>query len=74
MTNGTARPHHASPRHHFRQIAADEKPGPLRDTLLMERGETTEIAFLADNPGDGLLHCHMLGHAAGGMMTWFRVA
>jgi FtsP/CotA-like multicopper oxidase with cupredoxin domain len=39
----------------------------------MNRGETVEIAFVADNPGDWLLHCHMLEHAAAGMMTWLRV-
>ena len=60
--------------HHFRKIAADGTAGPLRDTLLMNRGETADIAFVADNPGDWLLHCHMLEHSAGGMMTWLRVA
>jgi FtsP/CotA-like multicopper oxidase with cupredoxin domain len=40
----------------------------------MDRGETVQIAFVADNPGDWLLHCHMLEHSAGGMMTWLRVA
>ncbi|MFT5510814.1 MAG: FtsP/CotA-like multicopper oxidase with cupredoxin domain, partial [Hyphomicrobiaceae bacterium] len=28
-----------------------------------------EIAFVADNPGEWLLHCHMLSHAASGMTT-----
>jgi FtsP/CotA-like multicopper oxidase with cupredoxin domain len=60
--------------HHFRQIGVDGRLGPLRDTILMNRGETVEIAFVADNPGDWLLHCHMLEHSAGGMMTWLRVA
>ena len=32
-----------------------------------------EIAFVADNPGKWLIHCHMLGHATSGMMTWFEV-
>lgn len=59
--------------HHFRQIGRDGALGPLRDTLLMDRGETAEIAFVADNPGDWLLHCHMLEHSASGMMTWLRV-
>jgi len=35
--------------------------------------ETTEIAFVADNPGKWLLHCHMLGHAASGMTHWIMV-
>ena len=48
-------------------------PGPLRDTLLMDRDEVAEIAFVADNPGKWLLHCHMLEHSVGGMMTWLRV-
>ena len=60
--------------HHFRVIAADGTTGPLRDTLLMDREETVEIAFVADNPGDWLLHCHMPEHSVAGMKTWFRVA
>ena len=60
--------------HHFRQLLADGKTGPLRDTLLVNRGETAEIAVVADNPGDWLLHCHMVEHSADGMMTWFRVS
>jgi FtsP/CotA-like multicopper oxidase with cupredoxin domain len=59
--------------HHFRKLGADGRLGPLRDTLLMRRGETVEIVFVADNPGDWLLHCHMLEHSAGGMKTWLRV-
>mgnify|MGYP006271169861 FL=1 len=75
ITNDTAWPHAMHLHgHHFRKIAADGTTGPLRDTLLMNRGETADIAFVADNPGDWLLHCHMLEHSAGGMMTWLRVA
>ncbi|CUJ91926.1 Multicopper oxidase mco [Ruegeria denitrificans] len=59
--------------HHFRLILPDGNLGPWRDTVLVERGQTREIALVADNPGDWLLHCHMLGHAASGMMSWFRV-
>ena len=74
ITNDTAWSHAMHLHgHHFRQIAADGTMGPLRDTLLMVRNQTVEIAFVADNPGDWLLHCHMLEHSAGGMMTWLRV-
>ncbi len=59
--------------HHFRQMLPEEQTGPLRDTLLMQPGEISEIAFVADNPGDWLLHCHMVEHAAAGMMTWLKV-
>ena len=75
IANDTAWPHAMHLHgHHFHQITADGQQGPLRDTLLMDRGETAEIAFVADNPGDWLLHCHMLEHSAAGMMTWLRIA
>lgn len=74
MVNDTAWPHAMHLHgHHFRPIGDDGGLGPLRDTVLVNRGETAEIAFVADNPGDWLLHCHMLEHSAGGMMTWLRV-
>ncbi len=60
--------------HHFRALAPEGTAGPLRDTLLVDRGESVEIAFVADNPGDWLLHCHMPEHSISGMTTWFRVA
>ena len=59
--------------HHFRQIHDDGKQGPLRDTILVNRGKSMDIAFVADNPGDWLLHCHMVDHAASGMVTWIQV-
>lgn len=58
---------------HFREIGKDGDLGPFRDTLLMFGGETRTIGFVADNPGDWLFHCHMLSHAASGMMTWMKV-
>jgi len=74
IRNDTAFPHAMHVHgHHFREIGADGARGPWRDTLLVDRGETREIGFVADNPGDWLFHCHMLAHAASGMMTWFRV-
>ncbi|WP_399539081.1 multicopper oxidase family protein, partial [uncultured Paenibacillus sp.] len=41
----------------------------VKDTLNVLPGEEYEIAFLADNPGNWLFHCHDLGHAAAGMVT-----
>jgi len=37
-------------------------------------GTTAEIAFVADNPGDWMFHCHVLDHQASGMMALIRVA
>lgn len=45
-----------------------------RDTVLLAPRETVEIAFVADNPGDWMLHCHVLAHQAGGMAAVLRVA
>lgn len=47
--------------------------GRLRDTVMVLPAETSVISFIASNPGDWVLHCHMLEHANTGMMTWFRV-
>lgn len=74
MRNDTVFPHAMHLHgHHFQEVLADGTLGPLRDTILIDAGETREIAFRADNPGDWLLHCHMLSHQASGMKTWLRV-
>ncbi len=60
----------------FRVIARDDRPSPRRewlDTVLLAPRETAEIAFVADNPGDWMFHCHVLEHQAGGMMACLRV-
>ncbi|MFC0159184.1 MULTISPECIES: multicopper oxidase family protein [Mameliella] len=58
---------------HFRELRAGGALGPMRDTILISGNDTREIAFVADNPGKWLFHCHMLSHAASGMTTWMRV-
>ena len=74
MVNDTAWPHAMHLHgHHFRRLGSDGRLGPLRDTVLIDRSDTAEIAFVADNPGNWLLHCHMLEHAASGMRTWLKV-
>ncbi|MFZ5556099.1 MAG: multicopper oxidase family protein [Pseudomonadota bacterium] len=63
--------------HAFRVVARDGKPTPhqeWRDTVLMNPNESVDIAFVADNPGDWMFHCHVLLHQAGGMMATVRVA
>ena len=45
-----------------------------RDTVLMAPREQVEIGFVADNPGDWMIHCHILEHQAAGMMAVLRVA
>ncbi|HSO07769.1 MAG TPA: multicopper oxidase domain-containing protein, partial [Pelomicrobium sp.] len=63
--------------HAFRVVARDGKPTPhqeWRDTVLMAPRESVDIAFVADNPGDWMFHCHILLHQVGGMMATLRVA
>jgi FtsP/CotA-like multicopper oxidase with cupredoxin domain len=40
----------------------------------MAQQETAEIAFVADNPGDWMIHCHILEHQDTGMSAILRVA
>ena len=78
MINDTAWPHAMHIHgHHFRIKEREgsniDEGRPWKDTFLIGPSQTTKIAFVADNPGKWLLHCHMLEHAAAGMTTWFEV-
>ncbi|MFN3261186.1 MAG: multicopper oxidase family protein [Pikeienuella sp.] len=78
MTNATAFHHPIHLHgHSFRVISRNGTPTPHRewqDTVLMAPRERVEIAFVADNPGDWMFHCHILEHQASGMMGVIRVA
>ncbi|MCB5935930.1 multicopper oxidase family protein [Caldibacillus thermoamylovorans] len=59
---------------HFFQVLSKNgeelKGSPIiKDTLNVKYGETYEVAFVADNPGNWLFHCHDLHHASSGMVT-----
>jgi FtsP/CotA-like multicopper oxidase with cupredoxin domain len=63
--------------HVFRVLSRNGQPTARRewlDTVLMAPGERVEIAFVADNPGDWMFHCHILEHQQAGMMGTVRVA
>ena len=63
--------------HSFRVIAREGQPTrhqEWQDTVLMAPRERVEIAFVADNPGEWMFHCHILEHQAAGMMGVIRVA
>ena len=78
MTNATAFHHPIHLHgHSFRVISRNGMPTAHRewqDTVLMAPRQRVEIAFVADNPGDWMFHCHILEHQAGGMMGVIRVA
>lgn len=60
--------------HHFYEVDENGALGDLRDTTLVNAGESRDVICVFDNPGRWLLHCHMLSHAVGGMRTWVNVA
>jgi FtsP/CotA-like multicopper oxidase with cupredoxin domain len=62
--------------HAFRVVSRNGAPTRYRewqDTVLVAPGERVEIAFVADNPGDWMFHCHVLEHQESGMMGFIRV-
>ena len=51
-------------------------PVPYRqwqDTVLMAPTDTVECAFVADNPGKWMFHCHITDYQMTGLMTVFHV-
>jgi len=57
--------------HHFSVLTHNGQPlrgSPVRlDSLLVEPHESWDVAFVADNPGLWMFHCHVLVHAEFGM-------
>lgn len=50
------------------------QPVHWADTVLLGPKDRAEVAFVADNPGDWMLHCHIIEHQETGMMGYVRVA
>ncbi|QPC94784.1 multicopper oxidase family protein [Mesorhizobium sp. INR15] len=59
----------------FKVLASSTRPVlPLiSDTYLVQPNEKVSLAFVADNPGDWLLHCHIIEHQKSGMTSYVRV-
>jgi len=59
--------------HHAVVLSRDGKPATGSpwwvDSLNVEDGESYEVAFLADNPGIWMDHCHNLRHAREGLVA-----
>lgn len=59
--------------HFFQVLSKNGKPiegSPIvKDTLNLKPGEEYEVAFVANNPGEWMFHCHDLHHASAGMVT-----
>jgi FtsP/CotA-like multicopper oxidase with cupredoxin domain len=76
IKNNSAFPHNIHTHgHSFRLLDGMDdgwKPYWLDSVLTLPK-ETLRIAFVADNPGKWMLHCHMIEHQQSGMATWFEV-
>ena len=63
--------------HSFLVVSRNGTSSPRRewsDTVLVPPKESVDIAFVADNPGDWMLHCHVTDHQMAGLMTVLRIA
>jgi len=50
------------------------RPVHHADTVVVLPNERVKVAFVADNPGNWMIHCHIIEHQETGMMGWFRVS
>ena len=59
----------------FKLLRSDKRalPPVWTDTALIYPDERIEVALVADNPGDWLLHCHVIEHQETGMTGYIRV-
>jgi len=77
LRNDTAWPHPIHLHGHvFKVLSRNRQPlrfQAYQDTVLVNPREEVDVAFVADNPGDWAFHCHILEHAASGMMGYLRV-
>ena len=69
MTNTTTMFHPMHLHGHTFQVVTPTRVGPRKDTVNVLPGQTVEVDFDADNPGQWLTHCHNIYHGESGMMT-----
>lgn len=78
LSNETAFPHPMHLHgHHMKILSIDDvKVSDTRwvDSPLLMPNQKMELAFVADNPGNWLFHCHALEHHAAGLGALVRVS
>lgn len=62
--------------HTFTVLGSNKRKLPQHhaDTVLVGPRERVKVAFVADNPGNWMFHCHILEHQETGMMGYLIVA
>jgi len=76
LHNVTPHPHPVHIHGHFFRVLSSNRRDVVphfADTVLLTPKERLEVALVADNPGDWMLHCHIIEHQETGMMGYVRV-
>ena len=62
--------------HTFTILKSNQRPiKPYHtDTFPLQPEEIVDVAFVANNPGDWMFHCHIIEHASTGMMGYVRIS
>lgn len=78
IQNETAFPHPMHLHgHHMKLLSIDDQPlsdPRWVDSPLLMPNQTMKLAFVADNPGKWLFHCHALEHHAAGLGALVRIS
>ncbi|HWA90129.1 MAG TPA: multicopper oxidase family protein [Rhizomicrobium sp.] len=77
IANATSRAHPIHIHGHTMQVLSAsvlKRPPHRADTVLVLPNERVTVGFTADNPGNWMIHCHVIEHQETGMMGWFRVS
>jgi len=77
IANTTSRSHPIHIHGHTMQVLSTSllaRPKHRADTVLVLPNERVTVGFTADNPGNWMVHCHVVEHQETGMMGWFRVS
>jgi len=46
----------------------------IADTVMLGKNEKIKVAFVADNPGKWMFHCHVIDHMETGLMGYIEVS
>lgn len=77
LENTTSRAHPIHIHGHTMTVLAAsilQRPVHRADTVLVLPNERVTVGFVAGNPGNWMIHCHVIEHQETGMMGWFRVS
>ena len=77
IANATSRAHPIHIHGHTMTVLSAsvlKRPPHRADTVLVLPNERVSVGFVADNPGNWMVHCHVVEHQETGMMGWFRVS